>query len=79
MITRNIRVVIGVASPNLHVACFQQWERAKNPVTCPYCRAHWQNANTGQAKQKTMVTKVNMSTAATGVGGYANVKDQLHY
>ncbi|KXT16672.1 hypothetical protein AC579_8035 [Pseudocercospora musae] len=64
---------------NLHVACFQQWERAKNPVTGPYCRPHWQTENTGQSEQKAMVTKTNMSTAATGVGGYANVMDQLDY
>ncbi|GIZ44198.1 hypothetical protein CKM354_000740200 [Cercospora kikuchii] len=62
---------------NLHAQCFKQWEKAKHPVTCPYCRAHWQ-AEKSKGQETATMTNVAMPTER-GKGGYYNVAEQLGY
>ncbi|PPJ59172.1 hypothetical protein CBER1_03058 [Cercospora berteroae] len=62
---------------NLHAQCFKQWEKAKHPVTCPYCRAHWQ-AEKSKGQETATMTNVAMPTER-GKGGYYNVAAQLGY
>lgn len=49
-------------------------------VTCPFCRAHWDDEapRTQTQTQKIDVTSVKMPYE-TGAGGYRNVRDQLDY
>ena len=61
---------------NLHATCFKQWEKQKAQVTCPFCRAHWQDDAKGKGKATMAEVTMPMDT---GRGGYYNVGDQLGY
>jgi uncharacterized Zn-finger protein len=63
---------------NIHQECFDLWAQTrKGNVTCPYCRALWQDdkpAKSGQQSETLMDVKMTQRT-----NGYFNVRDQLDY
>jgi predicted nucleic acid-binding Zn finger protein len=64
---------------NIHQDCFNLWAKtkAKDNVTCPYCRTLWQDdkpAKSGEQSETLMDVKMTQRT-----GGYFNVRDQLDY
>lgn len=61
---------------NIHTACFDQWARMKQNVTCPFCRTEWQHEQSKSKRQSSNVGNVKMP-AQRGTNGYFNVGDQL--
>ncbi|EPE31843.1 RING/U-box [Glarea lozoyensis ATCC 20868] len=57
---------------NFHADCIDQWKRSKNGgrVTCPYCRADWQDTDNLAAPPGTLA---GLKAIAPKLGSYQNV------